>query len=99
MKKVVSNFRLEQKTGFKQNCNDRSIAFARWSNYDALNRCADGIAQADGRRACRARDGMNRQVIERAPLRLSYDERSIGARRYNDCRCSLAANPDTKCAG
>ena len=62
------------------------------SNYDPLNRCADGIAQEDGRAACRARDSVNGQVIERAPLRLSDNERSIGPRRYDDCRCSLSAN-------
>ncbi len=42
---------------------------------------------------------MNRQVIERAPLRLPDDERGIGPRRDDDCRCSLSANAHTKRAG
>ena len=57
------------------------------------------LAQDDGRPACRARDGVNRQVIERAPLRLPDDERSISPRRNNHCRCSLSANAHTKRAG
>ena len=94
--KVVVDFRQKQETSFKQDPGERSAAFARRTNNQTLDRGADGIVQPNGRSACRARDRVDRQVIERAPLRLADDERCVCPWLNDDRRCALPADAHRK---